>query len=190
MGPRPCPPPARSAYRAAAPRTCAERSVRPFRGPGPQARSHNLALRQPGIAATRGSRPQKPPAHAAHRARPARATLGAVRVPKPPGDRVGHAPAEAARAEAALLARERHDLGVAAASANEVQAAFLEDAALQVLLELLDDNLRQPARLLHPLAKQRPALGHRLVEHRLFRAPSCVAIPAANAGSSCRACAG
>jgi hypothetical protein len=70
----------------------------------------------------------------------------------------GHASAETARAEAALLAGERYDLGIAAAPAHEVQTALFDDAALEELLEFGHDKLRQAARLLHALAADRSAL--------------------------------
>ncbi len=95
--------------------------------------------------------------------------------------RIRHPPPQATGAEPSLLAGERHDLGVAAATAHEVETTLLDDATLQELLELPHHELRQPARLLHPLAKRRPALGHRLVEHAVFRSPSRVAVPTGSA---------
>jgi hypothetical protein len=68
----------------------------------------------------------------------------------------GHAPTETARAEAALLAGQGHDLGVAAAAAHEMKAA-----------------LRPP----HLLAEGCPALGHRLVERGFFWPAAGVASP-------------
>ncbi len=82
--------------------------------------------------------------------------------------RVGHAPAQAGWAKAALFAAERYDLGVAPAPAHEVEAAVLEDPALEILLEFTDDELRQPARVLYALAKCRPPLSDRLVERSLL----------------------
>ena len=55
---------------------------------------------------------------------------------------VGHAPAQAGRAEAAALAAQRYELRVAAATADKMKAARFQTPALQVLLELLNDELR------------------------------------------------
>jgi hypothetical protein len=52
----------------------------------------------------------------------------------------------------------------------------LEDAALEILLELPADELRQPARVVYALAEPGPALSDRLVERRLFGPTARVAI--------------
>ena len=55
--------------------------------------------------------------------------------------------------------------------------AVLEDPATQMLLELPHDEQRQPAALLlRSLQKARPVLAHELVEQRLFRPPTLVAV--------------
>jgi hypothetical protein len=59
---------------------------------------------------------------------------------------VGHSPAETAWAEAAFLAGKPYDLGMAAAPADQVQAALFDDAAREVLLELAHHELRQASR--------------------------------------------
>jgi hypothetical protein len=58
----------------------------------------------------------------------------------------------------------------------EQKATSFRDAAVEVLLELLDDELGQPALLLHPLAKAWPVLGDGLVQDSLFRPVSGVAV--------------
>jgi hypothetical protein len=72
---------------------------------------------------------------------------------------------------------------VAAATAREVSEAVLENAATQVRLELVDDELRQAAGLLGSLAEARPVLGDDLVEQRLLWLTALVAVSAL-----CRAC--
>jgi hypothetical protein len=89
--------------------------------------------------------------------------------------RVCHAPADAGGAEAALLAAQGDELGMAAALAHEVEAAVLEDAAAEVLVELLHDEPRQAPCLLGALAKGWPVLGDGLVEDGLFGLTAAVA---------------
>ncbi|HEY6561973.1 MAG TPA: hypothetical protein VI072_32120 [Polyangiaceae bacterium] len=82
--------------------------------------------------------------------------------------RVGHAASAERGAEAALLAAQSDELGMAAALAREVETAALEDAAAEVLIELLDDELRQPSRLLGALAESWKVAGDGLVEDGLL----------------------
>ena len=56
--------------------------------------------------------------------------------------RVRHPPAQAAGTETALLAAERHDLGVAAAPTHQVQAALLRQPLNPQHLYLAIRNLR------------------------------------------------
>src|SRR5690606_22585936 len=83
------------------------------------------------------------------------------------------------------LAGEGHDHRVTAATAREVSEAVLENAATQVRLVLVDDELGQSAGLLGSLTGARPVLGDDLVEQRLLWLPALVAILALR-----RACRG
>jgi len=81
---------------------------------------------------------------------------------------VGHSPPQAARAEPPALAGERHEALEPARAARDAQAALLETATPQVLLELPDHELRQPAVLLRLLPERWPVPLDRAVEHRLL----------------------
>jgi len=67
----------------------------------------------------------------------------------------------------------------------EPQAALLQDSTLEVALKLLDDEARQSTCFLQALAEAGPVLGDGLVENRLLRlvtdvavlAPGCVRRP-------------
>lgn len=89
---------------------------------------------------------------------------------------VRHSSTEAGGAKSALFAAERHQLGVPALAADQMQTAVLETPAAQVLLELLHHEARQSAVLLRALEERRPVLRHRLVEHGALR-------PVAEAGA-------
>ena len=58
---------------------------------------------------------------------------------------VCHAATETGWAKSSLFARQRYDLGKAAAPTHKVQAALFQDAAAQILLELTQDEARQAA---------------------------------------------
>ena len=66
-----------------------------------------------------------------------------------------------------------------------MREAVLEDAAAQVRLELVDDELGQATSLLGARAKARPVLRDDLVEQGLLRLTALVAVSA-----WCRACRG
>lgn len=65
---------------------------------------------------------------------------------------------------------------MAALSALELEKAKLQDAALQIVLELPLDEARQATVLLEALGEDRPMLGDGLVEERVFGAAACVAV--------------
>jgi len=89
--------------------------------------------------------------------------------------RIGHAPAEARRTEAALLAGKGHQPLEPTRRTPEAQQAMLENAAAQVGLHLPMHEARQrPALRLGLLDEGRPVLGHHLVEHRPLGAPPLV----------------
>jgi hypothetical protein len=62
---------------------------------------------------------------------------------------------------------------------------MLENAATQISLELVDDELRQAASLLGSLAEARPVLGDNLAEQRLLWLTALIAVSALR-----RACRG
>ena len=83
------------------------------------------------------------------------------------------------------LQLKAHTLVVPAPGAFQMHQAVLEDAAAQVLLELPHHELRQPAAsLLRPLHEARPVLAHELVEERLVRPPTRVAVRARHAAQA------
>ena len=82
-----------------------------------------------------------------------------------------HPPAPAARAEAAALARERHQVLAPAALALKARHAALEHAAHQELPELPLHELRQAravAGLRHRAQKGLQVLGDELMQHRVL----------------------
>jgi len=91
---------------------------------------------------------------------------------------VGHASPQAGGAKAAALAGESYELRVAAATANEVQAARGQEPAAQILLELAHHELRETAMLGEIFQQLRPMGLHGLVEHALFGPSASVAVPA------------
>jgi hypothetical protein len=93
---------------------------------------------------------------------------------------VGHAATATRRAEAAALARERHEAVVATVVAVQAQEAVGEDAAAQEGADLLLDEVRR-----RPLAGSRPSqerlelLAHDAVQECLLRRARCVISPRA-----------
>jgi hypothetical protein len=71
---------------------------------------------------------------------------------------------------------------VTAPPADKVNATGIEATALEVGIELLDDESRQPAGLLGALAEGGPVLGHRLVQHGVFGPAASVAGGASSGG--------
>ena len=99
------------------------------------------------------------------------------------GGGLRHVPTVARRADAAALARERHDNALAAARAEGAAEAEAEDAALEKAAELLLDGARHgPLGLVTPLEPAREVLGDDLVERRLLRAATLVAAAGRRAG--------
>jgi len=91
---------------------------------------------------------------------------------------VGHASPQAGGAKSAALAGESYELRMAAAAANEVQAACGQEPAAQVLLELAHHELRETAMLGEIFQHLGPMGLHGLVEHALFGPSARVAVPA------------
>ncbi len=82
---------------------------------------------------------------------------------------VRHPTTEARGAESPLLAAQRHQLGVPAFAANQMQTAPLQPPAAKVLLELLHHEARQAAVLFGALEELRPVRFDRLIEHGALR---------------------
>ena len=102
-------------------------------------------------------------------------------------DQVGgdiiHSPAETRRAETAAFTAERgHDL-VAAPSASELDEAMLEEAALEVGLELTDDKPRQASVGFGLLEEPGPVGFHHPMQAGLFRTTTRVAVRADGLGA-------
>jgi len=74
---------------------------------------------------------------------------------------VHHSATEAGGAKSAALAGESYELRVAAAAANEVQAACGQEPAAQILLELTHHELRKAAMLGEVFQQQTPTWVHR-----------------------------
>jgi len=91
---------------------------------------------------------------------------------------VRHAATEAGGAEAAAFAGESYELRMAAAAANEVQAACGQEPAAQILLELAHHELRETAMLGEVFQHLGPVCLDCLVEHALFGPSARVAVPA------------
>ena len=91
---------------------------------------------------------------------------------------VGHASPQAGGAKAAALAGESYELRVAAATANEVQAARGQEPAAQILLELAHHELRKATMLGEVFQHLGPMGLDGLVEHALFGPSARVAVPA------------
>lgn len=86
-----------------------------------------------------------------------------------------HPPAEARRAEATLLAAERHQVLEGAARTLASGEPVLEPPAPQKRLELPLDKGREASRRSGKLTEQRQMLRDRLVQDALFGAPRAVA---------------
>jgi hypothetical protein len=89
---------------------------------------------------------------------------------------VRHSPCDATWTPATFAARKGNQLRVATAAAFQMKATFFEDPTIQELLKLGHHELRQPTAFLHPLSKRWPMLGDRLVQNRLLRSTSLVAV--------------
>ncbi len=89
---------------------------------------------------------------------------------------IGHASSHATWTEASTFAAECNELRVATAATLAQEATCLKPPTIEVLLELADHELRQPAALFHPLPKRRPVRRDRLIQHCLFRTPPRVAV--------------
>jgi len=100
---------------------------------------------------------------------------------------VGHPSSDARWTKTTTLAAERYELRVAALLALQMQAATLQDAAVKTLLDFAHHEARQAARLLGPLTKAGPMLGHRLIEHRLLGLATAVAVSSCD-GHPCGVC--
>jgi|GEM_PF-609728 len=91
---------------------------------------------------------------------------------------IGHAAPEAGGAKSTAFAGESYELRVAAAAANEVQAACGQEPAAQILLELARHELRKAAMLGEIFQHLRPMGLHGLVEHASFGSSARAAVPA------------
>ena len=91
---------------------------------------------------------------------------------------VRHAAPEAGGAKSTAFAGESYELRVAAAAANEVQAACGQEPAAQILLELAHHELRETAMLGEIFQHLRPMGLHGLVEHASFGSSARAAVPA------------
>jgi len=89
-----------------------------------------------------------------------------------------HASPQAGRAKSAALAGESYELRVAAAAANEVQAARGQEPAAQILLEFTHYELRKAAMLGEVFQHLGPMGLDGLVEHAPFGSSTSVAVPA------------
>ena len=74
---------------------------------------------------------------------------------------------------------------MAASLAAEVDEAVLEDSASSIFVELANDEARQAALRFGALEEGGPVLLYHLVEERLFRASSLVAIGSCGPGKAC-----
>jgi hypothetical protein len=93
--------------------------------------------------------------------------------------RVHHAPAGAAVAHAAALAREGDELGVTTLAALQVQAAVLRDAAGEKPLELVSHEVGKSSVRFHLLVERGPVGGDRLVERAVLWTVALVAVATA-----------
>jgi hypothetical protein len=96
---------------------------------------------------------------------------------------ISHTPSHATWTEAATFAAECDELGETTAATLEQEATCLKPPTVEVLFELADDKLRQPAALFHPLAKRRPVRRDRLIQHRLFRTAPLVTVGTSGMGT-------
>jgi len=98
---------------------------------------------------------------------------------------VGYSATEAGGAKSTAFAGESYELRMAAAAANEVQAACGQEPAAQVLLELTHHELRETAMLGEIFQHLRPMGLDGLVEHALFGTSARGAVPANGRVQSC-----
>ena len=89
---------------------------------------------------------------------------------------VHHAPAGAAVAHAATLAREGDELRVTTLPALQVQAAMPQDAAGQKPLELVSNEIGKPSVRFHLLVERGPVRGDRLAERAVLWTVALVAV--------------